>query len=153
MASQALFSSKSSKRPRYRYHTPTTFRAQKRLRFQNPIPIHNNIPPVSPLSPPGVSPPRASFSNSAVSTAAIANNFSTNGNAINAQQLQQFQQLQLPWDTPGAKVTSLYKSSPPNLTYPSGSQDEATNERFKKLINMYLFQNFQVRSVLVGDST
>ena len=38
----------------------------------------------------------------------------------------------LPWDTPGASITSLYKTKAPNLKYPSGSQDEAVNERFLK---------------------
>ena len=55
------------------------------------------------------------------------------------------------WDTPGAKVTALYKSAPPKLEYPSGSQDEAINDRFKKRMDMFLFQNFQVRAALVGE--
>ena len=44
------------KTPSHRYHTPTTFRAQKRLRFTNPTPL---IAPTIPHPPPpGVSPPR-----------------------------------------------------------------------------------------------
>ena len=154
MASSSFFTNGTIKRPRYRYHTPTTFRAQKRLLFPDPSTIHSKFPPAStelPLSPPGVSPPRQSFSRPAISTANNDKIDSANSNLSSTQQLQLFQHLQLPWDTPGAKSSSLYKSAPPNLTYPSGSQDEAINDRFMKRMDMYLFQNFQVRSILVGE--
>ena len=111
------------------------------------------MPTDLPLSPPGVSPqrPPISASSTAENDSNNSANIFANNNLPNTQSLQIFQHLQLPWDVPGAKVTSLYKSSPPKLVYPSGSQDEETNDRFTKRMDMYLYQNFQVRSILVGD--
>ena len=37
------------------------------------------------------------------------------------------------------------------MKYPAGSRDERANKRFIKEMDMYLFRNFQVRSVLVGE--
>ena len=57
----------------------------------------------------------------------------------------------LPWESAGSKITSLYKSAPPKLVYPAASRDERVNTRFVKQMDMYLFKNYQVRSVLVGE--
>ena len=50
----------------------------------------------------------------------------------------------------GNNIAALYKYRPPNITYPAGSRVESTNKRFLKCMDMYLFQNFIVRSVMVG---
>ena len=50
------------------------------------------------------------------------------------------------------QVLLLYtKPKAPNLKYLSGSQDESTNERFLKRMDFYLFQNYQVRRVLLSE--
>lgn len=42
----------------------------------------------------------------------------------------------LPWEIADNKITSLYKSSPPDLVYPAGSRDEVVNERFITRMNI-----------------
>ena len=59
--------------------------------------------------------------------------------------------MMLPWETLGSKATDLYKKVPPKLKYPAGSQEQSVNDRFLKRMDMYLFSNYQVRSVLVGS--
>ena len=39
----------------------------------------------------------------------------------------------------------------PDLIYPAGSRVEAVNKRFIKCMDMYLFQNFIVLSIMVGS--
>ena len=103
---------------RLRYHTPTTFRAQKRLCFTNPTPPNAlaalNPPALNP-PPPGVSPPHPSFSASPTPNYNSYRRFP----AVSLQP-----HYILPWDTPGSKTASLYKISPPKLSYPAGSRDK-----------------------------
>ena len=106
-----------------RVHTPTTFRAQRRLLFRTPIATSTSS---SSIGPPGVSPPSSPQSSPIP--------------------------RMLPWETAGnTNTTSLFKTSAPNLKYPAGSTDERVNNRFLKQMDMFLFSNFQVRAVLVGD--
>ena len=56
----------------------------------------------------------------------------------------------LHWNMAGNNIAALYKYRPPSITYPAGSRVESTNKRFVKCMDMYLFQNFIVRSVMVG---
>lgn len=122
MSKQFTLSSSRADRVR-RIHTPTTFRAQLRLSFRTPA-----TPSILPMTigPPGVSPP-------------------------SSPQISPFQMV-LPWATAGdPKTSSLFKIAPPNLKYPAGSIDERANKRFLKEMDIYLFSNFQVRVVLVGD--
>ena len=106
-----------------RIHTPTTFHAQRRLAFRT-----STTPPITStiLGPPGVSPPPS----------------------------PQFPPvpMMLPWATAGdPKTSTLFKIVAPNLKYPAGSIDERANKRFLKDMDIFLFSNFQVRTVLVGD--
>ena len=39
----------------------------------------------------------------------------------------------------------------PKITYPAGSRDEDVHNRFVAKMDMHLFSNFHVRSILVGD--
>ena len=140
-----IFANGKIQTQRNRYHTPATFRAQRRLRFTNPTPL-GNLAAANP-PPPGVSPPRASFNalptpgNGQLSGSAMASILPFNPQP----------QYILPWDTPGSTTSSLYKVSPPKITYPAGSRDEEVNKRFIKEMDMHFFSNFQVRQVLVGD--
>ena len=128
-----------------RYHTPTTFRATRRLQFTN-SPTTSTMSTIHP-PPPGVSPPRTT---PGISPA--ANNVPTLQHSLPAIKAFQLQpQYILPWDIPGSKTTTLFKVKPPHLSYPAGSSDEVENKRFTKRMDMFLFSNFQVRSILVGD--
>ena len=123
MSKQFILPTSSRADRAHRIHTPTTFRAQRRLAFRTPA-----TPSISTavLGPPGVSPP-------------------------SSPRLTPAPRI-LPWETAGnSRTTSLFKTSPPNLTYPAGSIDERTNKRFLKEMDMFLFSNFQVRAVLVGQ--
>ena len=97
--------------------------------------------------PPGLSPPRISPSVLPIQNASANFNHLAPAAGYNNSQ----QQFILPWETPGAKNTSLYKTSAPKIVYPAGSRDEDANKRFVQKMDMHLFSNFQVRSVLVGD--
>ena len=98
--------------------------------------------------PPGVSPPRTSPTISpTINARRNSSYYPPVGNFANSQP-----QFIMPWAVPGTKDnSSLYKTSPPTLTYPAGSRDEDKNNRFVKSMDMYLFTNFQVRAILVGD--
>ena len=141
----SIFANGKIQKQRNHYHTPTTFRATKRLFFANSPSL--SIPTASHPPPPGVSPPRTS------STVSQTPNddqiLSPSFTATKDQNLQP--RYVLPWETAGAKSASLYKVSPPKIIYPAGSRDEDANKRFIKKMDMHLFRNFQVRSVLVGD--
>ena len=140
-----IFANGKIRSQRNRYHTPATFRAQKRLLFTNPTPL--STPAVAAAGnppPPGVSPPR--IPPTATNTVQISTHPYPHFAATNFQP-----QYILPWDTPGSKTDTLYKISPPKLEYPAGSRDEEVNKRFLKKMDMHLFSNFQVRKVLVGD--
>lgn len=69
----------------------------------------------------------------------------------NAHKSQQ-DQLILPWEINGNKHTKLYATAPPKLVYPAGSRDESINERFVKQMDMFLNRNFLVRSILNGTT-
>ena len=106
-----------------RIHTPTTFRVQRRLAFRTP-----GSPSISStlLGPPGVSPP-------------------------SSPQIPPVP-MTLPWVTADdPKTSTLFKTVASNLKYPTGSINERTNERFLKDVHIYLFSNFQVHVVLVGE--
>ena len=140
-----IFANSKMQKRKQRYHTPTTFRATKRLQFTN-SPSISTMPTIHP-PPPGVSPPRTtpgiSSANSNIQT------MQHSSPAINAFQLQP--QYILPWDTPGSKTATLFKVKPPHLTYPAGSSDEITNNRFTKRMDMYLFSNFQGDDMADGE--
>ena len=122
MSKQFVLPSSRADRTR-RIHTPTTFRAQRSLAFRTPA-----TPSISStiLGPPGVSPPSSPHSTTVPRV--------------------------LPWETAGnSRTNSLFKTASPNLKSPAGSVDERTNNRFLKEMYMFLFSNFQVRAVLVGD--
>ena len=143
-----IFANDKIRSQRNRYHTPATFRAQKRLLFTNPTPLSTPAaaatgnPP-----PPGVSSPRVS-----PTAFSATNNVQISVHPHPHFAFTNFQpQYILPWDTPGSKTDTLFKISPPKLKHSAGSRDEEINKRFLKKINMYLFSNFQVHKVLVGD--
>ena len=138
----SIFANGKIQTQQHRYHTPTTFRAQKRLLFTN-TPSFNTPTTLNP-PPPGVSPPRVS-----PASLPTPNNAGRSFSTITSVNPQP--QYILPWDTPGSKTASLYKIAPPKITYPAGSRDEDDNKRFVKKMDMHLFSNFQARSVLVGD--
>ena len=142
--SSFLFSNDKVQNSRVRYHVPTTFRAQRRLNF--PSSTTNNLStPLQPL-PPGVSPPRPSVSN-VLPTNDVIPGFLPPSYAQSAGQ----QQFIMPWEIPGTRTSSLYKMAPPKILYPAGSRDEETNQHFLTKLDNYLFSNFHVRSILVGD--
>ena len=117
--------------PRPPVHTPTTFgRIQRRLFTPTP-PRPTSTPSGhdSDALPPGVTPPNSPGS--------------TRSPAPPIHHV-------LPWETPGVKTTVLYRTAAPKLKYPAGSTDEVINQRFLRQMDMYLFQNFQARAVLVG---
>ena len=142
--SNFLFANGKVPNSRIRYHTPTTFRTQRRLTFSCST-TNNAATPLQPL-PPGVSPPRPSFPPVSAHNGGNSASFFPPHAQIAPQQ-----QYIMPWEIPGAKTSSLYKTSPPKILYPTGSRDEETNQHFLKQLDMYLFSNFQVRSILVGD--
>ena len=143
--SSSIFANGKIKKADFHYHTPTTFRTQRRLQFASP-PTFSSTTPLHP-PPPGISPPRTSPSVLPMQDASANSNHLAPAVYCNNSQ----QQFILPWETPGAKTTSLYKTSAPKILYPAGSRDEDVNKRFIKQMDMYLFGNFQVRSILVGD--
>lgn len=143
-----IFGNNKIRQQKQRYHTPTTFRVTRRLYFRNSptrstMPMLNPPPPDVSVSPPHSTPGTFSFVYNNVQTPqlplSIINTFYSQPQYI------------LPWDTPGSKTTTLFKIKPSHLTYSAGSSDETTSKRFTKHMDMYLFDNFQVHSVLVGD--
>lgn len=59
--------------------------------------------------------------------------------------------MTLSWESSVSTITSLYKSVSPKLVYHVTSRDESVNKCFIKQMDMYLFKNYQVVSVLVGE--
>ena len=118
-----------------KFHTPSTFRSQRQLRFPPPSTTSFSATPPA-LTPPGVDPPNASENTQRTPVSTIPPNVPT--------------QYILPWETPGSTATSLYKTSPPKLQYPAGSRDKKVINRFLKKMDMFLFKCYQVRAVLVG---
>ena len=144
--SSFIFANDKTKTPKIKYHTPTTFRTQRKLLFSS-TPILQMPQPMHP-PPPGVSPPRTS---PAISSAPTVSGNSSYYPPINNFAINQPQFI-MPWAVPGTKDnSSLYKTSSPDITYPAGSRDEEKNNRFVEAMDMYLFTNFQVRAILVGD--
>ena len=140
-----MFANGKIQKQRNYYHTPTTFRAQKRLLFTNSSSF--STPTVLHPPPPGVSPPRSPIT--PLQTPNKEQNLVQPHAATDLANLQP--QYVLPWETPGSKTASLYKVSPPKIVYPAGSRDEDVNKRFVSEMDMHLFRNFQVRSILIGD--
>ena len=129
------FLAKNGRPIRPQLHTPTTFRRAQRRLFSTPQTPISTPPPATELSPPGVTPPGSPTS------------ASISGTRIPPPIIDRV----LPWETPGVKKTTLYRISAPKLVYPAGSIDESLNQRFLRKMDMYLFRNFQVRAVLVGQ--
>ena len=159
MINSSQFFLHGSSTPPFLLHTPATYRAQRRLRFSTPrqpsstTPNACDLPPVpgiSPTLPPTTSPATPTFP-TLNDNQPPPNHAHTPKNTTSSTLQQPTPMLRLPWDTPGANITSLYKTKPPNLKYPSGSQDEDVNERFLKRMDFYLFQNYQVRRMLLSE--
>ena len=167
MASSLLAMKKVSRK----VHTPISFRAQRQLRFTpaslTSTPANSNQNDSQDNSAADFSTPadqqmaaqNTDVSHSkeqtsddqlqaALSLQALNQQHSDNTTTPPLPALPLMQTRILPWEIAGNKVTSLYKSSPPDLVYPAGSRDEAVNERFITRMNMYLTQNFLVRSAL-----
>ena len=151
-----------------RFHTPTTFKAQRRLTFtpasssvftsgssNPPLPV----PPPLPNSPhqhpridptdgkPYTLPEFIMEYGGSLDKPPIEWN---NATAHVAQLSPTIHELTLPWDEPGGKTSNLFKHQPPSLSYPAGSRDEDTNRRFLKRMDHYLFSSIQVRAAIVG---
>ena len=73
-------------------------------------------------------------------------------NPLSATHADASQERVLPWEITDNQFTSLYKVAPPKLSYPAGSRDEDVNRRFVTQMDMYLHQNYLVRSVLIGET-
>lgn len=146
MTTSSSFIMHGKNTPRVLLHTPTTYRAQRRLRFTTPSaqiglsdlpPVPGVSPTLSPMQTPSTNIPAlpmadnlsAQTPSTNIPALPMANNLSTSTPLDNSHEPPM---RCLPWDTPGASITSLYKTKAPNLKYPSGSQDEAVNERFLK---------------------
>ena len=151
-----------------RLHTPTTFRAQRRLQFSTPQPNALNAALQLTAMQNSTTPQDSNVLNSTSSadSAVPATSTSTASSAVNSN----FQHAThvhvpnpivtvntpdnrvLPWDINGNKHTKLYSAAPPNLKYPAGSRDEDANDRFVIQMDMFLNRNYLVRSVINGTT-
>ena len=158
----------STQRAQRRFHTPTTYRAQRRLQF--PATASSN------LQQRRIQAARQfddslsnnddaqrddendenNLRNEAETPTDDSNAATTSADNQAAASLMTFSQTPnvheriLPWNFNGNNHTKLYSTTPPKLSYPSGSRDKTTNNRFITRMNMYLNRNFLVRSAISG---
>ena len=164
----SFFAAKS--KDKQRFHTPTTFRAQRQLQFSTPTTptpqrqmaaAHGltNLQNYSPSASATSSQQSATTSNAnanqtqhpitnATTNPSVGTNPQTNGTPQQALLNQRI----LPWDVNGSRHTKLYNTAAPKIVYPAGSRDEEINQRFIKQMDMYLNRNFLVRSIMKGDT-
>ena len=129
MANISSFFSNNLPRKRNRYHTPTTYRATKRLVFPTPVsPGISGLRQIqTDVAPPGVSPPNSPRrTTSASAQSPILGPAPTNFGTISIPP-NNAPSMMLPWEILGSKATDLYKQRPPAIKYPAGSQDQAVN--------------------------
>ena len=147
-----------------RFHTPTTFKAQRRLSF-SPATASASLTNQTLL------PTQSSSSTAPILRIDLADGKAYNleqfvaqyGGSISSPPAQWLgagdlpnintshdNELTLPWEEPGSKSTALFKAEPPKLVYPAGSRDEDVNKRFTKKMDHYLFKSVHVRNVLIG---
>ena len=139
-----------------RFHTPITFRAQRRLQFsaanqQRRLNASRNF--AASLAP-------GNSNNDDLDDETVAPRDDTQDTTANAANDAAATLLHLtanpdagrilPWDFNGNKTGKLYNCSPPGITYPAGSRDKKVNDRFVSRMNMFLNRNFLVRSALSG---
>ena len=139
------------------FHTPTTYRAQRRLQF-SAANQQQRLIAARDFAASLVSGNTNNDDDLANETASPTDDTETrNANAANdaASTLMHLTadadaSRILPWDFNGNKHGKLYNCSPPSITYPAGSRDKKVNHRFVSRMNMYLNRNFLVRSALSG---
>ena len=163
-----------------KYHTPTTYRSQRRLNFSasTSIPSANSSSAtlIAPLPPQPPLPNKELRIDPSDNNAYTLEDFiqeyggSTTHPPTQWQKARKFvftinsptksqsnnnseeyESYVLPWENAGSKISSLFRSAPPKLKYPAGSRNEDINNRFCKRMDHYLFRSFHVRDVLVDN--